>query len=259
MTRPVSATNPLAAAADYADALIVARRLKTTLCTLLWFVLGTELSLFVLLRYVASVRSLIVPTAAANPAAVANSRAVLQYAVGLLDFGGLILPLVLVAMVTVVLLVQVAARTVGAGRTTSALGWAVLLAVLLFPWQAVLNNPAINADKTQDAIGMKVPGVVYTWAEVSHPDQGAAFADVHGVRPGTGTGPATSEPSAVVVAVLHWVRYAVFPALAMVIVGLVHAKTEQGLRLSFGTATDPAGGDGVVDDAAASSDVIPRP
>ena len=205
-------------AADHADALLVARRTKTTLCTLLWFVLGTQLTLFFMLRYWEPVRGLIT-----SPMPTANGRATLQYFVGLLDFAGLVLPTVLLGTVLVVLLVQVVARVAGTGRTTSALTWAVLLTILLFPWQAVLNNPALATDDKTNAIGMKVPGVLYTWAEVSHPAQGATFAEVN------------APDADKFAAGLHWARYGLFPLLAMVMVGIVHTKTARGLRQSFGT------------------------
>ena len=221
-------SNTLVAAADYADALIVARRVKTTLCMLLFFLLGTTVTLFALLRYVPSMA----PAIGTGPfdGNTTLVRGGLQYFIGLLDFAGLILPALLVAFVVVILLVQVVARVVGAGRTTSALVWAVLLALLLFPWQAVLNNPATNPDPAADAIGMKVPGVVYTWAELSSPTAGARFPEVNSPPP-----PGTTVGSARAVAVLHWLRYAGFPLLAMIIVGIIHTKAERALRQSFGT------------------------
>ena len=160
----------LVAAADYADALLTARRAKTALCTLLFFLLGTGLTLFLMLRYTSSLRTITDGTVTDG---TGQWRADLfRYVIGLMDIAGLVVPAVLVGTVLVVLLVQVVARTPGVGRTTSALVWAIVLLVLMFPWQAVLNNPAISNDPTVNAIGMKVPGVVYTWAEVSHPVQG---------------------------------------------------------------------------------------
>ncbi len=221
MTQP---TTTLVAAADHADALIVARRAKTTLCLLLFFVLGTELTLFFLLRYVPSLAGLTAPPP--YEAAAVRSRAVLQYGLGLLDFAGLILPVLLAVTVLVILQVQLVARLVGTGRVVGGLVWAVIVALLLFPWQAVLNNPAITADAAADAIGLKVPGVVYTWAEVSHPLVGAHFAEFNA--------PGADVP----MTVLHWMRYAGWPVLAMIFVGIVHTKTERGLRQSFGTFAD---------------------
>ena len=237
--------NPLVAAADYADALIVARRAKTTLCMLLFLLLGSAVTLFFLLRYVPSLAAM---TAAAPPVppdkATAATRGLLQYFVGLLDFAGLILPLLLAVMVVVTLLVQLVARVVGTGRMTGAVVWAVLLALLLFPWQAVLNNPTVASDPVASSIGLKIPGVIYTWAEVSNPVLGAKFAEVNAPPPPGGT-----AIDAKITAALHWLRYAGFPLLAMVIVGIVHTKTEPGLRQSFGTDVSilPPDGGTVVD------------
>jgi hypothetical protein len=231
MTQP---TNTLVAAADHADALIVGRRVKTLLCLLLFFVLGSAVTLFALLRYVPAMR----PIVGEGPYDdhTLGQRALCQYFVGLLDFAGVILPALLVAFTLVILVVQVVARVVGAGRTTSALAWAILLALLLFPWQAVLNNAVNSSDPTAVAMGMKVPGVIYTWAELSHPTLGAHFAEVNVAEGGNGK----------VLAVLHWARYGLFPVLAMIIVGIVHTKVERGLRQSFGADALPMTEVGIV-------------
>ena len=220
-------TQSLVTAADHADALIVARRVKTTLCMLLFFVLGSALTLFFLMRYWPALQP---ATAMTSAPSSPQTQAVTRYVIGLLDFAGLILPPLLAAFVLVLLLVQVVARVAGAGRSTSALAWAVLLMLLLFPWQAVLNNPAITNDPVADAIGMKVPGVIFTWAEASNPTLGARFAEVNAPPTPVEAG---GVPDPKVMAVLHWLRFAGFPLLAMVIVGVIHTKTERGLRQSF--------------------------
>ena len=234
MNQPL-ATDTLVVTTDYAEGMAAARRAKTVLCAALFFVLGTELTLFFMLRYVHSLSGI---TAGHNVADAAGwNRDVFQYLIGLLDFAGLILPWVLAAMVLTMALIQTAGHVAGVGRTVSALSWSVLLAMLLFPWQAVLNNPAINADPKADAIGMKVPGVVYTWAEVSNPVQGARFAEFN----------ASADK---VKAALDWLRYAGFPLAALVIVGVVHTKTERAHRRAFGPRRrdrrGPGGRPGVV-------------
>ncbi len=222
-------TNTLVTAADYADSLIVARRVKTTLCTLLFFLLGAELTLFFLFRYLHSLGPVLAVEPPTQTAAVWY-RMLFEYLIGLLDYAGLILPLLLFVLVLVILQVQLVARLVGTGRVTSGLVWAILLVLLLFPWQAVLNNPGLRSDPVASAIGLKVPGVVYTWAEVSHPTLGARFAEFN--APADPANPAAVDR---VATALHWLRYAVFPLLAMVVVGVIHTKTERGLRQSFGT------------------------
>jgi hypothetical protein len=216
----------LAVSADYADALLTARKAKALLTLLVLFVLVVELALFFVLR---DYKPLKPPTNATEQ----HARDVLQYFVGLLDFGGLILPALLSVVIYLLLKVQLVGRLLGTGRMTSAFLWSVLLFLLLFPWQAVLNNPAINSDPVANAIGMKIPGVVYTWAEISDPVIGANFCK------------ADAKPTDVPVLVLHWARYVGFPVLSILILTIIHFKSRRSLKQSLGEdqiadATTPA-------------------
>jgi hypothetical protein len=235
----------LATSADYADALLTARRVKTVVSVLLFLLLFTELALFFVLRYKP------LPTGPSLTKQEQYTRDLTQYFVGLLDFGGLILPALLAAVLYVILNVQLVGRLIGVGRIVSALVWGIVLILLLFPWQAVLNNPAINYDETENAIGMKIPGVVYTWAEVSDPWLGARFgldADVSGATASAVTGGdrslktdmemrsdrAKDHPHQQAESLLHWARYVGFPLLSMLILTVIHFKTHRGLRQSLG-------------------------
>jgi hypothetical protein len=212
-----SATNSLATAADYADALLTARRAKSLVSSLLLLVLIAQLSLFFALRYWK-------PLPAGDSPMHQHARDVVQYFVGLSDIAGLFLPAILVVILYLLLQVQLVARLIGTARLTSAFLWSLLLALLLFPWQAVLNNPAINADPAANALGMKIPGVLYTWAEISNPAMGATFSG--------SDGPA---------AMLHWARYVGFPVLSVLILTIIHFKSQRGLRQSLGESRiDPA-------------------
>jgi len=204
----------LAASADYAESLLTARKAKAILTLLILFILVAELSLFFVLRYYRPLT--LEPTPAEQ-----HVRDVLQYGVGLLDIGGLILPALLSLVILLILQIQLVGRLLGTGRMTSAFFWSVLLVVLLFPWQAVLNNPAINSDPTANSLGMKIPGVVYTWAEISNPIAGASF----------NTGDARPDIPALC---LHWARYAGFPVLSILILSTIHFKTRRSLRQSLG-------------------------
>jgi len=204
----------LAASADYADALLTARKAKAVFTLLLFFVLFAELALFFILRYY---KPLTPPTTAMEQ----HGRDMLQYFVGLLDFGGLILPVLLSLALLLILQVQLVGRLFGTGPMTSAFFWSVLLAILLFPWQAVLNNPAINGNPVANSLGMKIPGVVYTWAEISNPVVGASFCRDE----------ATPHLAA---QTLHWARYVGFPILSILILTTIHFKTRRSLRQSLG-------------------------
>jgi hypothetical protein len=234
----------LATSADYAEALLTARRAKTVVSVLLFLVLFTELALFFVLRYKP------LPTGPSLTKQEQYTRDLTQYFVGLLDFGGLILPALLVAVLYVILNVQLVGRLIGVGRIVGALVWGILLVILLFPWQAVLNNPAINFDETSNAIGMKIPGVVYTWAEVSDPWLGARFGLDENAPRATPpvavsdnslktdmeirTERAKWNPPPQAELVLHWARYVGFPLLSILILTIIHFKTHRGLRQSLG-------------------------
>jgi hypothetical protein len=209
MTQPHLATS-----ADYADALLTARKAKAILTLLLLFVLVAELTLFFCLRYYK-------PLKPAETSAEQHTREVLQYFVGLLDFAGLILPALLAVVVLLILQVQLVGRLLGTGKMTAAFFFSVLLALLLFPWQAVLNNPAIISDREANLLGMKIPGVVFTWAELSNPTVGASF------------GLGDTKPDIFAVG-LHWARYVGFPLLSILILTSIHYRSRRGLRQSLG-------------------------
>jgi hypothetical protein len=204
----------LANAADYAEALLTARRAKALITLLVLLVLLTELALFFCLRYYR-------PLAAGASSSERYSRDVMQYCVGLLDFCGLILPALLAVVIYLILKVQLVGRLVGVGRMTQAFLWSVVLMLLLFPWQAVLNNPAIDYNRTDNLLGMKIPGVIYTWAEVSNPALGAGFAM------------GETKPE-IEFLILKWARYVAFPVLSILILAVIHLKSERGVRQSLG-------------------------
>jgi hypothetical protein len=236
----------LAASADYADALLTARRAKTVITVLLLLVLISELALFFVLRYFKPL-----PTGITITKPEQLTRDISQYGVGLLDIAGLILPALLAGVIYLILKVQLVARLIGVGRITAALVWAILLMLLLFPWQAVLNNPAISYNESANAIGMKLPGVIYTWAEVSDPWLGARFGmdenepgATHLSQPASETlaksdmqmrsERAGDNPPKFAELILHWARYVAFPVLSILILTIIHFKTQRALRQSLG-------------------------
>ena len=194
-------------AADYADALITARRAKATLFLLLLVLLLIELSLFFVGRYT-NVLQL------NGDEKLTAWKAVLQYLIGLIDFLGLIVPALYAVVIFLILQVQLVGRLLGAGRLTAAFFWAVALALLLFPWQSFLNNPVLN----NDPAGIRIPGVLYTWAEVTHKTLGVNFdskADIH-------------------VAVLRWTRFVVMPVGAVLMLLYTQMISDRGLRQALG-------------------------
>lgn len=195
-------TASLVISADYADALLSAKRGKNILFVIILLLLLCELAMFFVARYTTALNDL-----SSGPASQ------LRYLVGLIDFLGLILPVVLTIAVWAILQVLVMGRLLGAGKLVSAFLWSVLLIVLLFPWQSVLNNPAISQNAAMNRMGEKIPGVLYTWAEFASPQLGPKFVNK------------LDWPT-----VLHWARYVGFPVLAILILLMVQAKSSKGLR-----------------------------
>jgi hypothetical protein len=205
MTQP-----SILAAADYADALITARRAKTTVFLLVMLLLVVELALFFVARYTAVLHL-------STDAKSSPMRDLVQYLIGLIDFLGLVLPALLAVILYVILNIQLVARLLGAGRVASAFFWCVLVVFLLFPWQSFLNNPVLN----NDAAGMRIPGVLYTWAELTHERLGASFDPKADLRIG----------------ILRWARFVGFPIVALILLVIVQLRSDRGLRQALGGAS----------------------
>ena len=192
----------LGLSADYAEALLAAKRVKNFLFVIVLLLLLSDLSLFFVARYTAVLNDV-----TSGPASQ------LRYAVGMIDFLGLILPALLTVVIYLMLKVQLVGRLLGAGKMTRAFLWSTLLIFLLFPWQSVLNNPAISGNAALNATGAKVPGVLFTWSEFVTPPLSPKFDS-------------TLDPASI----LHWARYVGFPGLAVLLLLVVQANSSRSLR-----------------------------
>lgn len=209
----------IATAADYADAMLTARRAKNVLVLLLILIIVGQLAVFFLVRYdIVRVDQLVVPTtmpttdAATQPSGVDVSD-LMHYlgaaclAIGLI--GTVVLGFVLLLVVNIMLV----GRLIGVARLTSAYLWCIVLLVLLFPWQAFLNNVGLTAEQ----ISWKWPGVLYTWNELMQPMHGAKFPE---------------DLSRF--AILKWVRYVAFPVVALIMLLVIQFKSNKGMRQALG-------------------------
>lgn len=216
----------IATAADYADALITARRAKNVLVLLLMLMILAQLAIFFTARYT----DLATPTAVAatQPTTlVTDNGAVivkpvndwfekLQYVVGLSDFLGVTFSLVLSFVVLLLVQIMLVGRLIGVSRVTSAYIWTLVLIVLLFPWQAFLNNVAFDRPE------FKIPGVLYTWDELR-------------LSAKLGLDHAAELPRMI----LLWARFVAFPVLTVLILLAVQIKSNRGLRQALGEADYP--------------------
>ena len=149
----------IATAADYADAMITARRAKNILLLVLLLMLLGQIALFFTLHFSDLLNAVTTPSTT-------------QPATGRIDLfnfltngfmfialaGSVVLGFVLLLIVNIMLV----GRLIGVGRVTSAYIWSVILLVLLFPWQFFLSNTGL----TMERINWKIPGVLWTWSEL---------------------------------------------------------------------------------------------
>lgn len=203
--------NNILNAADYADALLTAKRSKNTLFVLLLLILVIQLALFFVARYTTILR----PPADPN---AKNWRSLIEYVIGLTDFFGIVLAILLAAVLCLILKVLLVGRLVGVARLTSAVIWSVLFILLLFPWQSFLNNPTLSTPPMENSLGLKLPGVLYTWPEFEHP----------------GFGPTFNAPGNWPFLALRWARFVVWPLIAILMLLSVQSKSSNGLRQALG-------------------------
>lgn len=210
----------IATAADYADALITARRAKNVLVLLLLLMLLAQLAIFFAARYTNVMTPAIVSATATAPATAVVAEPnqwfeKLQYVVGLTDFLGVTLSIVLSIIVLLLVQIMLVGRLIGVSRVTSAFIWALILIVLLFPWQAFLNNVAFDRPE------FKIPGVLYTWDEVR------LFAKF---------GMDREHPIPLAQLILQWSRFVAFPVISVLILLAIQIKSNRGLRQALGEA-----------------------
>jgi hypothetical protein len=131
--------------------------------------------------------------------------------VGLTGFLGITLAIVLSVVVLLLTMIMLVGRLVGVSRVTGAFIWSIVLIVLLFPWQAFLADAHFASD-------FKIPGVLYTWAELVK----FAKVGVNGDRPD------------IKILILHWGRFVAFPLLTLIITLVIQVKSNRGLREALG-------------------------
>lgn len=208
----------IATAADYADALMTARRSKNLLLLLVLLFLLVELAVFFVARYTNVILSdtpAVEVPAPTTQSTTASAKDFAQYATGLAVFLGMLFCVMLSMVVYLIANIMLVGRLIGVARVTSAFVWSLFLIVLMFPWQAFLGEATFNNPS------FKPTGVLYTWAELVN---GARFK-----------GELSAE------AVLKWARFVAFPVIAIFILLMIQAKSNRGLKQALGE--DVATGD----------------
>jgi hypothetical protein len=219
----------IAVAADFAEAMLTARRAKSWLVALILGMILVQLTLFVLVRFnvvrvardgstqVAAAASTQPSAEVGTASAVSGTREkMLQYVIGLTDFLGIVLSLVLVVVLLLIVNIMLLGRLIGISSVMSSFVWCVLLTALLFPWQAFLNNQGL----TETEAPFKIPGVLYTWGELKAANE--QFSSPDGK-----------------LLLLKWSRFVAFPIVAAILLIMVHVKSKRGLRMALGEADTP--------------------
>ncbi|HVT90059.1 MAG TPA: hypothetical protein VHD56_14495 [Tepidisphaeraceae bacterium] len=214
----------LATAADYADAMLTARRAKNWLMLLLLLILLGQLAIFFVVRYdvvpMNSTAAATIPSTepAATPAPSFNWADAMQYLCAGCVGMGLVLNILLSLVLLLIVNIMLVGRLIGVGRLTGAYCWCLVLLVLLFPWQVFFGNVGLG----QDPASWKWPGVLYTWGELSQPIHGAHFA-----------GDLSKY------AILKWTRFVAIPVLAVLILLAIQVKSNRGMRQALGEEEAP--------------------
>jgi hypothetical protein len=246
MSRVTTTTTPLAVAADYADALLTARKARNWLFLLIAFFLSLQLAIFLLARFNVlkfgddgAPTTLTVATPTTQPAtapaetktetkaATFNLAEVVRYAMPAIDFAVVGLSFVLLIVLLLLVTIMLVGRLVGVSHVTSAFIWCVVFIVWVFPWQTFLIS---NDDyRVRSASGVVVetapgryseqpafkwPGALYTWSEL-HRDYDFK-----------------NEP--MLDAGWKWGRYVGMPVLGLLLLFMVQGRSGRGLRYALG-------------------------
>jgi hypothetical protein len=236
----------LAVAADYADALLVARRSKNCLFLLLLLALLLQIAVFCLyhldaFHVVSNANPTTTPGAAVSvtpvPVAAGGQPAhgieitlgLYRWILNVTTFLGMTLVIVLAVVLLLTSVIMLVGRLIGVSHLTSAFVWCVFLAVILFPWQALLNSGSSTYEGATSVYqtytspvrpDQRLPGILATWTEVERSGQFESK-------------PVTPE------VVLHWMRFVGWPVVAIALLMIVQGKSSRGLRFALGEADIP--------------------
>jgi hypothetical protein len=199
--------DPLATSADYADALLVARRGRNVLFLITLLMLLLQIAVFFIARYTNVIPTTTNSVVTTQPAA----SELLNWVTSGTTTLGTILPILLALVLLLIVHIMLVGRLIGVARVTSAFLWCLVLMLLLFPWQKFFGV-------TTDPRDMRLPGVLYTWDELV---MYARFPteNLH-------------------LAITKWARFFVLPMLAVILLFVVQIKSSRGLRQALGEA-DP--------------------
>jgi hypothetical protein len=182
-----------------------------------------------------------------RPADVATTgqrivAALLEFCVDLSDYLGVILPIMLSVVLLLIVTIMLVGRLIGVSQVTTAFCWSILLAVMLFPHQALLNSGVVRASAevygdgattqptsvVHEVPDVRIPGALYTWPELVRD---------HDFARATSTSAASENPA--LTSFLKWCRYVIYPLAMLVLLVVIHLRSRRGLRFALGEAEVP--------------------
>jgi hypothetical protein len=260
-------TATLAVAADYADAMLVARRAKNAIFLLLLLFLLLRIGLFLTARFAPSVHlTATLQTAAASsattpislvqttPADPTEGQRIIaplaRYFIVGTEFFSLLLAFALPAVLLLIVGIMLVGRLVGVAHVTSAFIGSIVFLLLLFPWQSVLNSEMRSIRLLRDWRGHVSGEVIATDASAAAAliDAGAAASvpsTVSTTMPDIGipgvlyTWPELARDydfsnDNTRLAILKWARFIGFPVVAIILLLVIQARSSRGLRYALG-------------------------
>ncbi len=268
----------LAVAADYADAMLVARRAKNWLFLLLLLLLLMQIGIFLTARFVPNVHLTATVESAAGSVSTTQvaimqpqplsprarlAAPFIRFLIDMSDFLGVMFAIALAIDLLLIVGIMLVGRLVGVTHVTSAFVWCVVLTVFLIPWQSLLNGNTRTIKLLKDWRGHAANEVIETDgtsaaalidAGVAESDASVPPAATADVRvPGVlYTWPELArdydfDAADTKVAVLKWARFTGFPGVAVILLMVIQARSSRGLRFALGEAevTVPPGAVGI--------------
>ena len=167
----------------------------------------------------------------------------LQFWITSSDFLAIVLSMVMPAVLLLIIIIMLVGRLVGVSHVTAAFCWSIVFLVILFPWQVLLGhqvqepaNPATATASTPaiERPEINFPGVLYTFTELSK-DFDFPSKDWK------------TDWSSIVLS--NGCDFAGWPAVELIILLMVQARSSRGLRFALGEADVPGdvgvGGGGI--------------
>jgi len=217
----------LATAADYADALLTARRSKNVIALLLLLLVLLQLAVFLSLKFwigpegvekllaVGSPATQVVAELTTKPASPPPLVDLFKYVSSASMLLGLILSVLLSLSLLLIAHIMLVGRLIGVSSVISSVVLSLLLMLILFPWQTLLVTQNLSNGN------FVFPGVFYSWSEVA--------ARAH------------STPANALEQVLYWARFVGWPMLAILLVLRIQIRSGRGLRQALGEDVMPDG------------------